>query len=440
MGCGMKSFRDPVHNIIQFDKESDALLLELIDTQEFQRLRQIKQLGLSSFTYPGAEHTRFAHSIGVTHLMNRFIDTICRLKGDHNKKYAQELADHRLLALSAALLHDIGHGPFSHALEKTTGIRHEKWTIEMIRGDTEVNSVLTKHNIRPNEVAEVIQRTHSSKAVVKLLSSQLDTDRIDYLLRDSLMTGASYGSFDLEWMINVLRVGEYNGEIEVGLDLEKGLSIAEDFVMARYYMYKHVYFHKTTRSAELLIDKIFARANELYQAKEDIEIPMDLIQILSNEGQLNESLYNYLNLTDNTIWYYITMWNKHKDPVLNDLSNRFLRRKFFKAASVTDMNHMDFFYKIIEYSRENNIASEYYFLVDEAKSSSYKDSYILQKPKVDENEGEREASEQIVLFDSKGNGEELSNISTVINGIRNKPIIIARYYMPGEYKKDILGG
>jgi len=178
----MKAIRDPVHNIIYFDKKEDAILLELIDTREFQRLRHIKQLGLSSFTYPGAEHTRFAHSIGVTHLVKRFIDKICSLKEEQYRKYADELKNYRQLLLTAALLHDIGHGPFSHALEKSTGIKHERWTIEIVRGDTEINSVLQKHKIDPNEVAEIIQRTHPSKAAVKLLSSQLDADRVDGLL------------------------------------------------------------------------------------------------------------------------------------------------------------------------------------------------------------------------------------------------------------------
>lgn len=134
----MKTIRDPIHNIIHFDKDSEKLLLNLMDTAEFQRLRYIKQLGLSSFTYPGAEHTRFAHSLGVTHLMKRFIDKITSLKGEMNRKFTEELMDQRLLALTAALLHDIGHGPFSHALEKTTKIRHENWTIAIILGDTQI--------------------------------------------------------------------------------------------------------------------------------------------------------------------------------------------------------------------------------------------------------------------------------------------------------------
>ena len=435
----MKAIRDPVHNIIHFDRETDAVLLELMDTREFQRLRHIKQLGLSPFTYPGAEHTRFAHSIGVAHLMKRFIDKIVSLKEKRFQQYIAELADHRKLALTAALLHDIGHGPFSHALEKTTDIRHEKWTIEIIRGDTEVNSVLHRHGINPDEVAEIIQRTHPSKAVVKLLSSQLDTDRVDYLLRDSKMTGAGYGSFDLEWLINVLRIGEYHGEIEVGLDLNKGLSIAEDFVMARYYMYINVYFHKTTRSAELIVDKIFKRALELYNEKQ-IDLPEDLIAVLENKGPLGDALRHYINLTDHTIWYFVHMWSGHADPILSDLSNRLLNRKFFKAAPMGKMDDMEIFAKIYEYSSKHRLLMDYYFLKDEAKSSSYKDSYLFQAPKTGEIADEREASEHIVLFDQRGNGTELSNVSDIINAIRNKPISIRRYFMPEQYINDIFGG
>lgn len=435
----MKAIRDPVHNIIYFDKDSDAVLLELIDTREFQRLRHIKQLGLSPFTYPGAEHTRFAHSIGVAHLMKRFIDKIRSLKENRFQQYIAELVDHRRVALTAALLHDIGHGPFSHALEKTTSTRHEKWTIEIIRGDTEVNSVLHKHGINPGEVADVIQRTHPSKAVVKLLSSQLDTDRVDYLLRDSKMTGAGYGSFDLEWLINVLRIGEYNGEIEVGLDQNKGQSIAEDFVMARYYMYINVYFHKTTRSAELIVDKIFKRALELYSDNQ-IVLPEDLIAVLENKGPLGDVLRHYINLTDHTIWHFVHLWSKHPDPILNDLSHRLLNRRFFKAVPMGEMDDMEMFMKISDYSQKNQFPIDYYILKDEAKSSSYKDSYLFQTPKTGETADEREATEHILLFDHRGNGTELSNVSDIINGIRNKPISIRRYFMPEQYIQDIFGG
>ncbi|WP_018130886.1 HD domain-containing protein [Effusibacillus pohliae] len=434
----MKTIRDPVHNIIQIDTESEKLLLDLIDTREFQRLRFIKQLGLSSFTYPGAEHTRFSHSLGVTHLMKRFIDKIGGLSGATNKKYAEELNDHRLLALAAALLHDIGHGPFSHALERTTGVRHEKWTIQIILGNTEINSILEKH--RPGfarEVADVIQRMHASKAVVKLLSSQLDTDRIDYLLRDSKMTGAGYGSFDLEWLIHSLRIGEVNGEAEVGLDLEKGLSIAEDFVMARYYMYQNVYFHKTTRSAELLIDRIFERAVEL-QRDGQLELPDDLTAILE-KGIAADTLDNFINLTESTIWHHIGMWQHHRDRILSDLCKRLMQRRLYKTI-LTDYDIVELSERVLAISKQTGIPHKYILFRDVASSSSYRDSYILESPKTEENETEKEASEQIFLFDRTGNSVELSQVSDLINLIRNKKISISRVYVPEEYKDALLGG
>jgi len=428
----MKTFRDPVHNIISFDKDSERILLDLIDTKEFQRLRHIKQLGLSSFTYPGAEHTRFLHSLGVVHLTKRFIDKIATLK-NIDSKYVCELQNNRMLALTAALLHDIGHGPFSHALEKTTKIKHEKWTIEIITGNTEVKSILENYKTGfSTEVADVIRRTHKSKAIVKLLSSQLDTDRIDYLLRDSKQTGAGYGSFDLEWMINCLRIGEVNGDTEVGLDLNKGFSIAEDFIMARYYMYVNVYFHRATRSAELIIDKIFERAAEL-GGDGKIEFPEDLSKILK-KNSVQETLNNSLNLTENTIWYYVSQWSRSDDAILLDLCNRLLHRRFFKEIRING-DVFDFYQKATKIFGEIDVPFEYYLLRDEASSSSYKDYYISQKQKNEGDESEKEATEQIFLFDEDGKSIELATKSKIINQIRNESIVINRMYMPENIKK-----
>jgi HD superfamily phosphohydrolase len=428
----MKTFRDPVHNIVSIDKEYEKVLLDLIDTREFQRLRHTRQLGLSSFTYPGAEHTRFIHSLGVVHLTKRFIDKITTLR-NIDQKYINELQENRMLALVAALLHDIGHGPFSHALEKTTKIKHESWTIEIIVGDTEVKSVLESYKSGfSHEVAEVIRRTHKSKVIVKLLSSQLDTDRIDYLIRDSKFTGAGYGIFDLEWLINCLRIGEVNGDTEFGLDLNKGLSIAEDFVMARYYMYVNVYFHRATRSAELIIDKIFQRAIELRRLGK-LDLPEDLDEII-NKNSISETLNNYLSLSENTIWHYILLWSKNEDRIISDLCTRLLYRKLFKEIQI-EGNFIDFTEKVINNLKENGLPREYYLLTDEATSSSYKDHYITQKLKSEGNESEREASEQIFLFDKNGNGIELSTRSKIINQIRNEGIKINRMFVPEEIKR-----
>lgn len=168
----MRTFRDPVHNIIQFDRRSERLLLDLIDTREFQRLRHIKQLGMSSYTYPGAEHSRFSHSLGVCHLMKRFIEKILTLQDEGIREYQEELREHRMLALVSALLHDIGHGPFSHALEKSTGVDHEDFSKAIISGDTDVHERLESYRTGfSREVVDVIRRTHRAKSVVKLLSS-----------------------------------------------------------------------------------------------------------------------------------------------------------------------------------------------------------------------------------------------------------------------------
>ncbi|MEW6696519.1 MAG: HD domain-containing protein [Bacillota bacterium] len=429
----MKAIRDPVHNIILFNKTKEKLLLDLIDTKEFQRLRRIRQLGFSSYTYPGAEHTRFIHSLGVAHLTNRFINKISNITGD---ALINELVDQRLLITAAALLHDIGHGPFSHALEHITKIPHETWTLAIIKGETEVNQVLKTYGINPWEVAELIQRTHKSKAAVKLLSSQLDADRMDYLLRDSMMTGAGYGTFDLEWAINVIRIGKVNGDIEIGLDREKGLSIAEDFVMARYYMYINVYFHKTTRSAELLVSKIFTRALELLESNQ-IEMPEGLAHILK-DGITEKTLNHYINLTDDTFWYFIRLWLSSSDGIISNLCQRLIKRKLYKAIN----ERVDLF-RLVEkantISKDTGLPVDYLILRDEASSSSYKD-YYLQEPKFGEGQSEREASEQVFLFDRGGKAEELSNISDIIRQIRNKKIHIERIYVPEEFKAEIIGG
>jgi len=437
-GEEVKAFRDPVHNLIRFDKNEEKLLLDLIDSREFQRLRYIRQLGLSSFTYIGAEHTRFAHSLGVVHLMKRIIDQFAnnrRLSCTEDFKDIEEIIEHRVLVLVAALLHDVGHGPFSHVLEKTTGIKHEYWTERIIRSEkTEINQILEgyKSGFAEN-VAKVIERIHSCQAVVKLLSSQLDADRLDYLLRDSVMTGAGYGSFDLEWLLHCLRLGKVNGTVEVGLDLNKGLSIAEDFVMARYYMYKHVYFHKTTRCAEKMIDKVFERALEL---QGQISLPPALEVILKNNNE--DVLDSYLSLTDNTIWYFINIWSTVDDLVLSMLCRGLLHRQLYKMVTAVELDNWERQDQLNELAKSEGIHRKYLFLMDRPSSSVYKDTYLLTKLKDAEGKGENEATEQIFLFDKKGEPHELSTVSSIINTIRNNKVSEKMMFVPARLKKHFV--
>lgn len=242
---------DPIHDIISFeDNDCDRLLLALINTREFQRLRRIKQLGMSEMVFPGGNHSRFAHAIGVMHNARRFLDRIVKITGKE--------VEHRTAVLAAALLYDLGHGPFSHAFEKITGEDHESRTVEIIvDADTEVNRVLRGHNAALPELLRRFFETDPESApgpipayLVQVISSQLDADRFDYLLRDSHATGAEYGRFDSRWIIQHLLIDEGKNRLYLS---KKAYIAAETYVFARYHMYRAVYFHKTTRAAEVML-------------------------------------------------------------------------------------------------------------------------------------------------------------------------------------------
>jgi len=373
--------------------------------------------------------------------MKRFINQIERTKNKHINVTINEITDQRALALCATILHDIGHGPFSHALEKmitVDKVNHEKWSVQIIKGKTEVNQILESYQSGfANEVAQVIERTHRSKAIVKLLSSQLDTDRIDYLLRDSMMTGAGYGTFDLEWLIHALRIGKVGDHVEVGLDLDKGLNIAEDFVMARYYMYQNVYFHKTTRCAEQFAMKIFARVQQLRSLGHKIEMPYELERLLSAKT-LQEVLQlypYYLGLTDYKIWYYIDKWCNSEDLVLSSLCKGLISRDLYKVLVTKD--GVESYKNVIDlanrYESESGLPYEYVVFEDDSNSSAYKDDYIGSKAKQDEGQ-EAEATEQIFLFNKKGDASELSQVSRIINEIRNNKISFKRVFVPKDFR------
>jgi len=204
-------YRDPVHNIIRLQTDTDEgeLMMRLIDTAEFQRLRRIKQLGLGLYTYQGAEHSRFTHSLGAFHLMTRVLDRL-------GERHAIKPAD-RIAARAAALLHDVGHGSFSHVMEKVLNFHHERWTVDVIRNESsEIGELLLSYSPDlPEKVASIIEGKFQPSALGQLVSSQLDVDRMDYLLRDSLMTGAKYGIYDLEWIINALAIDEAADRIYV---------------------------------------------------------------------------------------------------------------------------------------------------------------------------------------------------------------------------------
>jgi len=358
-------YRDPVHNIIRLrtDMPEGALLVRLIDTPEFQRLRRIKQLGLALYTYQGAEHSRFAHSLGVLHLMMRVLDRLSETRRIE--------PEDRAAACAAALLHDVGHGPFSHVMEKVLDFHHEAWTVRAVLNEgTEINKALRAYSSElPRRVADIIEGNFQPAYLAQLVSSQLDVDRMDYLLRDSLMTGAKYGIYDLEWIINALAVDDATNSIYV---TARGLYAVEEYLQARDYMFRQVYYHRTLRSAEAVLRSTLRRALELVAAGEEVWCaPGTAFEKLLKNHTL--TLEDHLEMDDSDVLFHLKQWQRSKDSVLRDLSCRFIGRRLFKAVDLDmpEAERDEFIRDAREIVRRNGFAPAYYFIEDHASDVPY---------------------------------------------------------------------
>jgi HD superfamily phosphohydrolase len=312
----MKIFNDPIYGFISI---RHPLILKLIDHKYFQRLNRIKQLGLSYLVYPGAHHTRFHHVLGAMHLMQQAVTAI-RDKGNDITE------DEERGVLIAILLHDIGHGPFSHALEHSivNGISHEDISIIfMDKLNEEFNGELTLG-------IEIFKNTYSKKYLHQLVSSQLDMDRLDYLKRDSFYSGVSEGVVSSDRIINMLSVFDDELVIE-----EKGIYSIEKFIVARRLMYWQVYLHKTVLAAESVLVQILKRAKYLAKQGVDLFASPDFKLFLYNdfymEDFLDLSILNsFSKLDDYDIYTSIKVWCSHPDFVLSELSKSLIDRELPK--------------------------------------------------------------------------------------------------------------
>jgi HD superfamily phosphohydrolase len=386
-----KVFKDPVHKYIYVQ---DQIIWDLINTKEFQRLRRIRQLGTSYFTFHGSEHSRFSHSLGVYEITRKIISLFER------NQFSDWPKEQRLLSLCAALLHDVGHGPFSHSFEHIFHTDHEQWSCRIILEDSEVNQVLSRvHPNFPREVADVICKTHPDQMVVGLISSQMDADRMDYLLRDAYFTGVHYGTFDLERILRVLR--PHQGKIVVK---ESGMHAVEDYLMSRYQMHWQVYFHPVTRSGEILLRKIFLRARHLYADGYRYRYQV-LPYPMQSMFEQKLSLEEYLYLDEAVIQTMIKQWAYENDPVLSDLCQRFEGRRLFKYISIDEQNRGQID-NVRNSFKEAGLDPEYYTEVDFQSDLPY-DIYIPGQEK----------KQPIFLLNHRERLIEISQQSAIIQSI-----------------------
>ncbi|HZY79397.1 MAG TPA: HD domain-containing protein [Cyclobacteriaceae bacterium] len=312
-----KIINDPVYGFISIDND---LVFDLIQHPIFQRLRRIRQLGVAEFVYPGAIHTRFQHALGAMYLMRRVLESF-RGKGI-------EISDREFVSAQIAiLLHDIGHGPFSHTLEETLlhHVKHESISYQLMR------KLNTDFDGRLDMALEMFRNAYARKFFHQLVSSQLDIDRLDYLRRDCFFTGVMEGSIGVDRIISMLTVHEDQVVVE-----EKGIYSIEHFLNARRLMYWQVYLHKTSVSAERLMVNIIRRAQYLSQSGNDLPCSNALKTFLVHNHNIEDFTFNtsvldsYSQLDDHDVWGAIKMWKDSDDPIISELCKMLLERNLFQ--------------------------------------------------------------------------------------------------------------
>nr|WP_228035114.1 HD domain-containing protein [Oculatella sp. LEGE 06141] len=316
-----------MHGAIALDESDpvEALLIQMIDTPAFQRLRRIRQLGPASLTFHGAEGSRFTHSLGVMAVTRRAFDRIA--------KYYPEIKPYRATVLCAALLHDIGHGPFSHTCEEVFGSHHEHWTERILQEFQPIRQGLTAFDamLLP-QITQVYHKQHPIPLVWQLISSQLDCDRLDYLMRDSYFTGASYGKLDLDRILMALNYDPVSQQLVVA---GKGMAAIEHYLVVRYFMYAQVYNHPKNVAASWVLEQAFRRAQEQMHLGQLEADPTVTVWLQQNCDRI--PLNDYLAADDGVFTYHLQRWQNHPDPVLSDLCRRFIDRDLLKAWDVTQL-------------------------------------------------------------------------------------------------------
>ncbi|GIM44816.1 HD domain-containing protein [Collibacillus ludicampi] len=314
-----KVFKDPVHDYIYV---KDPFVWSLINTRAFQRLRRIRQMGTSFLVFHGAEHSRFTHSLGTYEIMRQVLSHFSR---NHNWPQDERMVR---LALASALLHDIGHGPFSHAFEGVFKTHHETWTRRILMEDREIHGILSQIDTDfPSDLLSVISKGQKFPLLERLIASEMDVDRMDYLLRDALHTGVTYGRFELERLIRIMRPFGHDIVIK-----QSGMHTVEQYLLARYFMYTQVYLHSTTIGSDVLLGKILSRARDLFQEGQLKYCPKELVPFFEKpESEI--TVEEFLQLDDTVMHYAFSCWREEEDLSLRDLAARFRDRRLLSSVA-----------------------------------------------------------------------------------------------------------
>jgi HD superfamily phosphohydrolase len=314
-------------------------------------------------------------------------------------------------------------------MEKVLGFHHESWTVKVVQSEeTEIGRLLASYSSRlPGDVANIIEGKFQPAALAQLVSSQLDVDRMDYLLRDSLMTGAKYGVYDLEWIINALAIDEAGDRIYVAA---RGLFAVEEYLQARYYMFRQVYFHRTLRSAEAVLRSIFRRVLQLLEGGEAVwYAPGTAFEKVVRHQPL--SLLEHLEIDDSDVIFHVKQWQRAADPILNDLSRRFVARRLFKAIDL-DMpltERADFLARARACVKSRGFDPDSYFIEDRASDVPYYNYYTAEgiEPKA-----------RIYVEDGYAQPRirEISEVSEVVRGLQ-RGYELHRVCFPAEVKEDV---
>lgn len=441
--------RDPLHDLIEFDtvdNQLEKVLWEVMQTRPFQRLRRVKQLGFSELVFPGATHSRFSHSVGVFHTARRLMGVIRRdVHPAEDPKIWQ--------ALAAALVHDLGHGPFSHAFEpigKKLGLKaadHEYVSDSLIRDGEVADALLPLGSGFAGDVADIISERGENNIYRAVVSSQFDADRLDYIRRDRLMTGTQHSAIDFEWLMANIEVGsvlhgvddEPVGEVQTFVLGPKAFYAAEGFVLGLFQLYPTVYFHKATRGAEKLFAELFARmvalVNDGSVAATGLTDSHPLVQF----AKAPESVEAALNLDDAVVWGALSLMVDAEDQPLADFAIRLRDRKLYKcidvrswiaraagddAANTDEADRMctAISDKLIEW-RELNSSHSPRILIDEETRSPYKRLTENKKGPLD----------QINIRTAGGNLVDLAKRSKVASELETYKMF--RAYHAGEDKE-----